>query len=82
MFQLEHIITVNTLERMNKIMLVTGMMVGYAYSMEFFIAWYSGNIYEQFAFVNRAFGPYAWAYWIMVSCNVVVPQLFCSWHRY
>jgi molybdopterin-containing oxidoreductase family membrane subunit len=51
-------------------------MVGYAYGMEFFIAWYSGNPYEQFAFVNRAFGPYAWAYWIMISCNVLSPQIF------
>ena len=47
------------------------MMVGYAYSMEFFIAWYSGVQAETFAFINRAFGPYAWAYWIMVSCNVL-----------
>ena len=75
-FNLQHIITVGHLEKMNKIILLTGMMVGYAYSMEFFIAWYSGNIYEQFAFINRAFGNYAWAYWIMVSCNVFVPQLF------
>lgn len=75
-FKLEDIITTKTLERMNKIILVTGLMVGYAYSMEFFIAWYSGNDYERFAFINRAFGPYAWAYWIMVSCNVIVPQLF------
>jgi molybdopterin-containing oxidoreductase family membrane subunit len=52
------------------------MMVGYAYAMEFFIAWYSGNPYEGFAFTNRAFGPYWWAYWIMVSCNVLVPQIF------
>jgi molybdopterin-containing oxidoreductase family membrane subunit len=44
--------------------------------MEFFIAWYSGNGYERFAFVNRAFGPYAWAYWTMVTCNVFIPQLF------
>jgi len=44
--------------------------------MEFFIAWYSGNAVEQFAFANRAFGPYWWAYWIMVSCNVISPQLF------
>jgi molybdopterin-containing oxidoreductase family membrane subunit len=51
-------------------------MVGYAYSMEFFIAWYSGAMYEKFAFVNRAFGQYWWAYWIMVSCNVITPQLF------
>jgi len=52
------------------------MMVGYAYSMEFFIAWYSGNGYERFTFINRAFGNYAWAYWTMISCNVLSPQLF------
>lgn len=75
-FDLQEIITVNHLEKMNKIILVTGSMVGYAYGMEFFIAWYSGNPFEQFVFINRAFGPYAWAYWIMVSCNVIIPQLF------
>jgi molybdopterin-containing oxidoreductase family membrane subunit len=51
-------------------------MVGYAYGMEFFIAWYSGSMYEMFAFINRAFGNYAWAYWTMISCNVLFPQLF------
>ncbi len=75
-FDMENIITVNTLEKMNKILLATGSMVGYAYAMEFFIAWYSGNPIEQFTFINRAFGPYAWAYWVMISCNVVFPQLF------
>ena len=75
-FNYEHIITIDTLEKMNKIILLTGMLVGYAYAMEFFIAWYSGVQPEQFAFINRAFGPYAWAYWIMVSCNVISPQLF------
>lgn len=75
-FNLEHIITINHLEKMNKIILATGMMVGYSYAMEFFIAWYSGVPTEQFVFINRAFGPYAWAYWIMVSCNVFIPQLF------
>jgi len=75
-FNYEHIITVDTLERMNKIMLLTGSMVGYAYGMEFFTAWYSGNPIEMFTFANRAFGDYAWAYWIMVSCNVFFPQLF------
>jgi len=75
-FALENIITIDHLEKMTKIMLLTGMMVGYAYSMEFFIAWYSGNIYEQFVFTNRALGNYAWAYWIMISCNVLVPQIF------
>jgi molybdopterin-containing oxidoreductase family membrane subunit len=61
---------------MNKIILATGTMVGYAYGTEFFIAWYSGSEYEGFAFVSRAFGPYWWAYWTMVSCNVIFPQLF------
>lgn len=78
-FKCEHLITLNHLEKMNKIMMATGMMVGYAYAIEFFIAWYSGNPIEQFVFINRAFGPFAWAYWIMVSCNVLVPQLF--WFR-
>lgn len=75
-FDLEHIITLDHLEKMNKVIIATGLMVGYAYGMEFFIAWYSGNPVEQFVFINRAFGPYAWAYWIMVSCNVIFPQLF------
>lgn len=78
-FNLENIITLDHLEKMNKIILATGTMVGYAYAMEFFIAWYSGVPSEQFVFINRAFGPYAWAYWIMVSCNVIFPQLF--WFR-
>jgi molybdopterin-containing oxidoreductase family membrane subunit len=75
-FDLQHIITLDHLEKMNKIILATGMMVGYAYAMEFFIAWYSGVQAEQFVFINRAVGPYAWAYWIMVSCNVIFPQFF------
>ena len=73
---LENLITIRHLENMNKIILVTGCMVGYAYSIEFFIAWYGGNPYEQFTFQNRAFGNYAWAYWTMVTCNVISPQLF------
>tara|TARA_B100000131_G_scaffold40454_1_gene36566 strand:- start:1903 stop:3276 length:1374 start_codon:yes stop_codon:yes gene_type:complete len=75
-FGLEDFITVSHLERMAKIILLTGSMVGYAYAMEFFIAWFSTNPYEQYVFMNRAFGPYAWAYWIMVACNVITPQLF------
>ncbi len=75
-FDLENIITIDHLEKMNKVILATGMMVGYAYAMEFFIAWYSGVQFETFVFINRAFGPYAWAYWIMVSCNVIFPQFF------
>jgi Ni/Fe-hydrogenase subunit HybB-like protein len=75
-FNLKHIITLNHLEKMNQVMIVVGMIVGYAYSMEFFIAWYSGNDFEMFTFINRALGPYAWAYWIMITCNVVSPQFF------
>ncbi len=78
-YNVGHIITLYHLENMAKVLMVTGMMVGYAYSCEFFIAWYSGNDYETFAFINRAFGPYWWAYWSMIICNVVVPQVF--WWR-
>lgn len=78
-FDLENIITINHLDNMNKVILLTGSMVGYAYGTEFFMAWYSGNPIEQFVFINRAFGPFAWSYWIMVSCNVLFPQLF--WFR-
>ncbi len=75
-FNFKDLVTIHHMENMNKIMLLTGSLVGYAYAMEFFIAWYSGNPYEQFAFVNRAFGAFGWAYWIMITCNVISPQLF------
>lgn len=74
-FGLKRLITIDHLELMNRIILATGMMVGYAYGMEFFIAWYGGNQYESFAFVNRATGNYAWAYWTMIACNVLAPQV-------
>jgi len=72
---LEDYLTRYHVDVMCKIVLVTGSLVGLAYGTEFFIAWYSGNEYERFVFFNRAFGPYAVCYWIMVSCNVVSPQL-------
>ena len=75
---LEELVTARHLENMAKIVLATGMIVGYAYAMEFFIAWYSGNPTERFVFINRAFGPYAWAYWTMIFCNVVAPQALWS----
>jgi len=77
-FDMKELIPMKTLETMNKIIMLTGLMVGYAYSMEFFIAWYSGSQPESFTFLNRAMGPYWWAYWIMFSCNVFIPQLFWS----
>lgn len=73
---LKDYVTLDHMEVINKIILTTGMLVGYAYASEFFIAWYSGNPFESYAFVNRAFGPYWWSYWIMIGCNVLVPQFF------
>ncbi len=78
-FKFKNYVTLDHLEKMNKIIMATGMMVGYAYACEFFIAWYSGGPFEQYVFINRAFGPYWWAYWTMVSCNVFLPQVF--WFR-
>ncbi|MBK8042785.1 MAG: polysulfide reductase NrfD [Haliscomenobacter sp.] len=75
---LQDYITLEHIDYMNKIILVTGTIVGVAYLTELFIAWYSGYVYEQFAFYNRVMGPYFWAYIGMMSCNVLSPQLFWS----
>lgn len=77
-YGLEDIMTDDHIEKMNIILMVTGTMVGFAYMMEFFIAWYSGVEYEKAIFILRATGPYAWAYWIMITCNVISPQFFWS----
>ena len=74
--KLQDVITVRHVELMCKVLLATGSIVGYAYGMEFFIAWYGGNPYELYAFQNRAFGPYWWAYWSMITCNVISPHFF------
>jgi molybdopterin-containing oxidoreductase family membrane subunit len=74
--EFKNYITLDHMEVMNKIIMTTGLLVGYAYASEFFIAWYSGNPYERAVFINRALGDYGWSYWIMVSCNVLSPQLF------
>ncbi|WP_299222824.1 NrfD/PsrC family molybdoenzyme membrane anchor subunit [uncultured Psychroserpens sp.] len=71
---LEDYITVQHIELMNIVIMITGSIVGVAYITELFIAWYSGVEYEQYAFLNRATGPYAWAYWAMMTCNVFSPQ--------
>lgn len=76
LYGLHDLITQRHIDNMCKICLGTGSIVGYAYIMEFFIAWYGANPYESFAFINRAFGQYSWAYYIMFSCNVFTPQLF------
>jgi Ni/Fe-hydrogenase subunit HybB-like protein len=76
---LERYITMRHLDVIAKVTLLTGSIVGYAYATEFFSAWFSGNIYERFHFINRATGPYAWCFYIMVICNVLTPQMF--WFR-
>jgi molybdopterin-containing oxidoreductase family membrane subunit len=75
-YKLEDYITLAHIESMNKIVTLTGSIVGIAYLTEFFIAWYSGVEYERYCFINRATGPYWWAYWTMMTCNVISPQLF------
>jgi Ni/Fe-hydrogenase subunit HybB-like protein len=75
---LENIITLRHLELMNKVILATGTLVAYSYGTEFFIAWYSGNPYERFTFLNRIVGPYWWAWWTMFICNCVIPQFYWS----
>ncbi|MFA6289464.1 MAG: NrfD/PsrC family molybdoenzyme membrane anchor subunit [Opitutaceae bacterium] len=75
-FKFEDFITPYHIDCLCKITLVMGTLVGYAYLMEFIIAWYGANPNEGFTFVNRTFGLYDWAYWIMFSCNVITPQFF------
>jgi molybdopterin-containing oxidoreductase family membrane subunit len=76
-YRLHDVITVQHIDKMAKIILLTGSFVSYAYAMEFFVAWYSGNHYERFAFANRVLGPYWWYWWVgMLFCNALSPQLF------
>ncbi len=75
-YKLEDYITIQHIELMNIVIIITGSIVGIAYITEFFVAWYSGVEAEQYAFINRATGPYWWAYWSMMTCNVISPQLF------
>jgi Ni/Fe-hydrogenase subunit HybB-like protein len=79
-YGLQDFITDRHLENMAKVMLATGLMVAYGYAIEAFFAWYSANTFEQYVAVNRATGPYAPAYWALILCNVIVPQLLWS-HR-
>jgi molybdopterin-containing oxidoreductase family membrane subunit len=78
-YGLEDFITSRHLQNMAKVMLLTGLIVAYGYLIEGFIAWYSGDLYEQFVPINRMTGPYAPAYWSLIFCNIVVPQLL--WFR-
>ncbi|MCA1584007.1 MAG: polysulfide reductase NrfD, partial [Acidobacteria bacterium] len=78
-YSLEHLITIRHIDNMAKVMLATGLIVGYGYTMEAFFAWYSSNPYERFMIWNRMTGPYAWAYWMLITVNVGLIQLL--WFR-
>ncbi len=73
-FGLEDFITTKHLDNMGRVMLVTGLIVGYGYVMELFTAWYSGNLYEMYMVKNRLFGPYSWIYYLLIVCNILAIQ--------
>ena len=75
-FRVQHLIKMYHFEAMAKVLLLTALIVGYAYGVEFFIAWYSGNTFEQAIFKYRPTGQYAWVFWGMVACNVLIPCTF------
>jgi molybdopterin-containing oxidoreductase family membrane subunit len=77
-YHLEHLITERYLNNMANIMLATGMIVAYGYFIEAFMAWYSGDIFERYMMMNRAFGPYGWVFWTLMVFNVLVPQALWS----
>ena len=78
-YGLQDFITLRHLQNMAKVMLVTGLIVAYGYTVEAFIAWYGGNAYEGFMMKNRMMGPYAPFYWALITCNVIIPQVL--WFR-
>src|ERR1700688_1113683 len=79
LFHLEDFITLRHLDNMGKVLLATGLIVGYGYMMEAFSAFYSGDRYERFMILNRMTGPYAPMYWMLIACNIVTPQFL--WFR-
>jgi molybdopterin-containing oxidoreductase family membrane subunit len=75
LYGLEDFITMRHLRNMGIVMLATGMIVAYGYLMETFLAWYSGDIFEQYMMANRMFGSYGWMYWLLILFNILIPQL-------
>ncbi len=73
-FKLQDFITLRHIDNCAKLLLVTGLIVDYSYGMEIFMAWYSGDVYESYLHLNRAFGPYAWSFWMLMFCNVFTTQ--------
>ena len=78
-YRLQDFVTMRHLDNMAKIMLATGSILAYGYLAEVFFSYYSGNPYERYVTINRAFGPYAWSYWALIACNILTPQLL--WFR-
>jgi len=78
-YNLESLITMKHIDNMGKIMLATGLMVGYGYTMEAFFAWYSGSFYERAMMYERMLGPYGWSYWLLIGINVGLVQAL--WFR-
>jgi Ni/Fe-hydrogenase subunit HybB-like protein len=74
-FKLEDFITMRHLQNMGLVVLATGLIVGYGYMMEAFMAWYSGSAVEGYMYWNRMTGPYAPYYWALIFCNILTPQL-------
>lgn len=79
-YNLEDFVTMRHLDNMAKVILATGLIVGYGYLMEAFAAWYSANEFEEYMYMNRIFGPYGWAFGMLILCNILTPQLF--WLRF
>jgi molybdopterin-containing oxidoreductase family membrane subunit len=78
LYHLEDLITMRHIQNMAKLMLATGLIVAYSYVIEAFIAWYSANQFERYVVLNRAMGPYAWLYWLLIAANLVIPQALWS----
>jgi molybdopterin-containing oxidoreductase family membrane subunit len=74
-YRLQDMVTDAHLDNMAKVMLASGMVVAYGYLVEHFMAWYSHHNLEEFMLLNRMFGPYAWSYWMLMLCNIAIPQL-------
>ncbi len=74
-YHLEDMITIRHIDNMAKVMLTTGLIVAYGYSMEVFMAWYSASHWEAFMMWNRMFGPMGWSYGVLILCNIALPQV-------
>jgi molybdopterin-containing oxidoreductase family membrane subunit len=78
LYGLQDFITDRHLQNMAKVMLATCMFVTYGYAIEAYMAWYSANTYEEYVQHSRMSGPYAWSYWLLLACNVAIPQILWS----